>query len=450
MDALILPAREGVDEALHRARITPVERRVAHRSQRHVEVERRAGGKAQTRVETRQPFLGQTRRLPGEIDESANRREAREVEEGEHSLPFRELCVASNGQQQDGEVAQPDHETHVTPELPRGELRLHRQHRPDDHGGDADQVEDDGHRQVLTDQPGIALRHGQQPGDVTHRVPEEEGASQPRRGGDDARLHADDDDEQRLVVVETDAIPEEGHVEVAALVRSIDPAHHAHQHGRQRQHAEGVHFHDHRLAPHEAVETNQHSTHETRHHAQPVFPAARHALQFRDAFQNHAAAARDHRRDQAAGESPGHRRRDGHAIGDVRDRHQPGEDPRIHRPHRIAGRMRHARVKGAGRQFAAILQRQVRCQRVEIAGEDHQRGDDAGDPVHAPEQGWHFDQRGRCWRGSRCGGFRCTRSVDRAGGIFGIRIAHQLWELKSVEIRAAPGMRILRTGLKRR
>ena len=426
MDALVLAAREGVDEALHRARITPVERRVAHRGQRHVEVEGRAGGKAQTRVETRQPFLRQSRGLPGEVDKSANRREAREIEEDEDSLPFRELCVAGNGQQQDGEVTQPDHETHVTPELARGQLRLHRQHRPDDGGGDADQIEDDGHRQVFADQPGIALSHRQQTGDVTHGVPEQEGASQPRRGGDDARLHADDDDEQRLVVVETDAIPEEGHVEVATLVRRVNPAHHAHQHGGQRQHAEGVHFHDHRLAPHEPVEANQHSADEAGHHAQPVFPAARHALQFRDALQNHAAAARHHRRHESAREGARDSRGDGDAIGDVRDWHQPGEDPRIDRPDRIARRMRHSRVKGPGRQLAAILQREVGRQRVEIAGKDHQHRDDAGDPVHAPEQGRHLHRGHRGVRGGGGGGFRGRRSVGLVGGVFRIRIAHQI------------------------
>src|SRR6185369_12653266 len=113
---------------------------------------------------------------------------------------------------------------------------------------------------------------------------------------------------------------------------------------------------DNRLAPHVTVETHQRAGDETSHHADSILPAAVDGFQFGNPFDNHAAAARDHERDQAARERASHSRGKGDSPGNVGKRNQNGKKPSVERPDRVSRGMWHAGIEGPYRQFSAVLQ----------------------------------------------------------------------------------------------
>ena len=150
------------------------------------------------------------------------------------------------------------------------------------------------------------------------------------------------------------------------------------------------------MAPHESVETDQHARDIAGQHAQRVFPAPVDVPEFLDPFEDHAAAAGGNQRDQAAGQRAGHSRRQRHPPGNVGNRHQDREQPGKEGPNGIARGMRHAGIKRADRQFAGVLQGQIRSQRQKIPDENKQRGDAKRKPVNQAEQGRDdgFGERG--------------------------------------------------------
>src|SRR2546423_813364 len=85
MDALVLAARECVKEAVDRSRITPIQGRVAHRSQRHVKVKSRAKCPNTPAGQRRQPILRKSLGSDNEINEGYRHSEAYDVHEHEET-----------------------------------------------------------------------------------------------------------------------------------------------------------------------------------------------------------------------------------------------------------------------------------------------------------------------------------------------------------------------------
>ena len=188
------------------------------------------------------------------------------------------------------------------------------------------------------------------------------------------------------MIVDADAIHEEGEIQVAILVRRINPAQKKQQRGDERQNTERINFHDHGLTPHVAVETEQQTRHETAHDADGVLPFTGDLFQISDAFHQHAAAARDEQSQQSArnGSRRGFSQSD--APRDVSNREEVRPQPGIDRPYGIAGRMRNARIQRSDSEFAGVFQAEIGSERPEISRPDEQRGDKERHPINPPEQ----------------------------------------------------------------
>src|SRR4051812_43396173 len=104
------------------------------------------------------------------------------------------------------------------------------------------------------------------------------------------------------MVITTDPEPEKCEVKILPLVRRVDPAHETDQDGHEGKHAKGINLNNDGLAPHESVEGHQHAGHTTGDDTKSIFPLPLEVFEFRDALEEHAAAARNHERDHAAGE----------------------------------------------------------------------------------------------------------------------------------------------------
>ena len=136
-------------------------------------------------------------------------------------------------------------------------------------------------------------------------VPKEEIAADAGIGEGDHDLKAHGGDDEGLMIGETDAEEEEGPEEVAALMLGMDPAQQTAEHTHQRQHAEGVDLHDHRLAPHESIEPDQHAGDVAGGDAQGVLPAPIDVLEFLESLQDQAGASGGQQGDEPARERAG-------------------------------------------------------------------------------------------------------------------------------------------------
>ena len=102
-------------------------------------------------------------------------------------------------------------------------------------------------------------------------------------------------------------LPREEYWERQEPEHAHERSHQQHEHTDDPRHAEQRNAVDrHRLLPHVTVEPKQGAGHETRNDADDAFPAAGDAFQLLDAFNQHAAASRNHQAQQTAA----HRRRE--------------------------------------------------------------------------------------------------------------------------------------------
>ncbi len=175
-------------------------------------------------------------------------------------------------------------------------------------------------------------------------------------------------------------------VQRPAHLRPKVPAHHQRQHRHESEDAQRVHFHNHRLAPHEAIEGQQQAGGDARGETNGVALAVVQFMKKLNAFEHQLRASGNHQRQQPASERRRHGRGERHAPSDVAEG-QLGECPRVKRPHRIPRRMRHAGVHGAHRQLARILQREVRREGIKINAERNQRGQRECNPIASAEEG---------------------------------------------------------------
>ena len=351
MDALVLASREGVEEAGDRAGVTPVKRRIRHARQRHVKIEGCSERPNPSADQRRHPFFAH---LGGSFDQVNHQRHAGEADEVEHGESehfqidavglIKQVDEVGDGSEDNQEVGQAADERKVPGQFDGALLGLDQEHHPDDARGDANQIVNDEERVVIAQDGDQPHAPPDQTSEVDEGVPKEEVPAQlglPRQNG---HLQAHGHDEERLVVVKGDAKPEEGEVEIASLVRCVNPAQEADQHAHEGKHAQCVNLHDNGLAPHKAVEAHEHSRHKTRHHAERAFRAALEVLQIGNAFDHHAAAPGDEQSDQTAAQRPRDRRGKANAKSNVGHRDEHGKKPRVDRPHRVAGRVGHSGV----------------------------------------------------------------------------------------------------------
>ena len=167
---------------------------------------------------------------------------------------------------------------------------------------DANDIVNHQHGRIVHEHRGFDEKSDNQ---ENHRVAEEEFAPQLRFSQPHQHLHAHDDGQQRLVVGETNSIHEKGGIKIPVLVRRIDPAQQENQHPQKRGDAQGVFVNNHRLTPHVTVKITQTARDKTGNEANHIFPAAVDVFESVNAFNDHAAAARNHQRQQSGGDGAG-------------------------------------------------------------------------------------------------------------------------------------------------
>ena len=362
MGLLILAARQRMKKTVPGPRIAPVQRRIRHRSQRHVEIKRRAQQpeprqyghrenecpiffrphqeptRRQHRDQTDQIVNHEYRQVPveqrGFSDRCAEQREnVKRHQTQDNVLPFRPRIgdafvpgrqrrdhkgsqrpetgqmregqaggatfadVNSTGLDQDQEYQIPCSDAHQNVASKRRPVlgSLHGFRCQPDPGFDRENPDDDEdheERAVVFESGQFAVGfqdHADQENDAVaqEQIPSQLGL---RRRDGDLDTHCRDD--QSLVVGETDSEQKQRPVEVALLVRRINPAQQTTEHAYKREQAEWINLDDDGLAPHESVESDQHPRHVAGQHAQRVFPAPVDTFELLDPFEDHAAAAR--------------------------------------------------------------------------------------------------------------------------------------------------------------
>ena len=361
MDAFILAAAQGVEEAFHFARITPLHGRDGHAGDGFVEVE------------------GNPHKTHHDDDDDR--------------FPFGADALR--------EGAQPD---------AGGE------------GADADDVEQHlfDERHVLH---GRDRAHAREAEEIARAVDQNQVAAQLGLHQGDEHFHAHHAQNQGLVNRGADAVAQHGHVQEAPLIGRVGPAHHEQEHQRQPRHGEeGDAVNGDRFAPDKSVKPDQQTRHEAGDGANRGFPLLGHFLQRFNAFDQHAAAAGHHDGHKAAAHRRPEGFAHLDAPGDVAPRQDDRPEPAVDGPERVAGRMRNARVERTGAKLAAVLQGHFRCEGVKIDPPDDDESDQHGQPVHGPEQGRHFHRGGRRGRSGR--GCRVLRFGGGDFGGVGVRRFH--------------------------
>ena len=184
-----------------------------------------------------------------------------------------------------------------------------------------------------------------------------------------------------------DAEEEHRAVEVAPLVRGVDPAHEAEHDDHHPRHAEqGDAVDGHRFAPHDAAKPQHQPGNGPRHQANQILPLAGQAFQAFDAFHEHAAAAGNHERHQAASHGFCGRFAHFHAPGHIAHRQYHRPKPGVDGPERVTGRVGDAGIIRRRAQLPGILECQLGGQCEEISDPDHRKGDEQGQPVNPAEQ----------------------------------------------------------------
>ena len=281
LDGLILAAFHRVEEPFGRARIAPVHRRIGHRRHRHVEIADRAKAP-------------ENKGHQGHADESLDQGPRFDADKNRHR---QDTDAEDNGLQQ------PDQREGQQRQHGQGHERLHEPFGHDrevdrsDDGHHADGVEDNEQRRVLLEDRDVSVRGHEQRTQVGDRTADAQlpASVLVRRSHEHKDAHRRD--QQRHVVGQTNAEEEHPVVEVAQLVRGIDPAQQEGQRQHERQHAQRVDFHDDRLAPHVAVEAHQQGRHQAGHDADHRLLLPVQGLQRLDALDHHAAAARNQQSD---------------------------------------------------------------------------------------------------------------------------------------------------------
>ena len=272
-------------------------------------------------------------------------------QEQQRRAGFAHMNHARHNRDQERKVNHRDAHKHVTSQCHPILILLHRHHCHPCPRRNRARADDDINREerlvvLKSREHAVRLRH--QARQENYAVAQKQIPTQSRLRRRDGDLDAHRRDNQCHVIGEADSEQKHRPVEITHLVRRINPSQQTSKHAHERKQAEGINLHNHRLTPHEAVKSDQHSRHITGQHAQGVFVATINGFELLDPFEDHAAATRGNQRNQPARQGASHRGSQRHAPGDVRDRRQHGEQPGKQRPNGVAGRMRHAGVKGAG------------------------------------------------------------------------------------------------------
>src|SRR5581483_8451229 len=179
---------------------------------------------------------------------------------------------------------------------------------------------------------------------VDDEIAEEDVAAGAGTAHGDQDFQADGGDHEALVRGDREPVHEQRPIEEAVLVRGINPAQ------RQDEHRE-----------------------EERDEENDLFPFAGHSFEVFNSLDEHAAAARDHERQQTAGDSARGGFSHGDTPGDVADGQQYGPEPRVNAPNRIAGRVRNACIKGRGAEFARVFEGYLGGDSDEISYPDNRK-----------------------------------------------------------------------------
>ena len=178
----------------------------------------------------------------------------------------------------------------------------------------------------MVDKSGALRGH---PCQIDDAVPEKDIATQTGLNEGDDHLNSHRRAQQRLMDGGADAEEKHRAVEVAPLVRGVNPPQETEQHHHHPGHAkEGNSIDGDRLAPHDAAEAEQRAGDNSRNHADGVFPFAGHVPQFFNSLHEHAAAARNHEGNQTAGQGGGGGFAHFHPPGDVAHGQQLCPEPR--------------------------------------------------------------------------------------------------------------------------
>ena len=356
----------------NRARIAPFHRRIGHPGQGHVKIKRRSRPASRAAQNHHQPFAAQPPRLARKPHPRPQRPQPQQ--------PADRLC---RGRRQHHE--KPRHrpiQAILCNPLP-GQYRKPGVSRNRAH---AHNIEDDEYRLVLLQRRQDVLLLEHQAGHIDNAVVKKQVPPQPRIRRRDRHLDPHRRHDQRLVVREAQTVEEQRQIQIPPLLRRINPPHQAQQHHHQRRHAERIHLHNHRLAPHEPVVPDQHPGNEPRHHANCALPAPGYRFEVFDALDQQAAAPRHQQPQQPRRQRPARRFRQRHPPGDVLERHQHRPQPGVNRPHRVAWRVRNPRIKRAGSQLPGVLQRQLRRQRQVIPNPHRPKRDQERQPINPPKQ----------------------------------------------------------------
>lgn len=447
-DGFVLPAGDGMHEALPRARIPPVHRRVLLRGKGQIQVKRHPQFRQQDRGGHR-PAMGQ----PGQRQQ--HRQQQRQLEQKRNALagplpqPDREGTAALFRRGRHQRSHQPGTKILRGPDRLRRHLRVARlqaqMHRRRHHDREINPrahqrpipqpgrqspvaqraaqrqrrryrqkqiIIDPERRRVGTSRPlpqGLVgasqsqlLRtqqqarpfgrhnehHPQQ--DCGHRkIPEQVCILQHNRQGE-----CRSQEQQRLVVGQPQPEQEGRQVQQRVVLGPAHPHVDQQQHPHLEKRVEAVHLHNHALRPQHRTERQQQAAGNPRHQAQRVFRAESDLVrQRRNAPEQIRARAADQQRQQRARPGPRHRRGQPHRPGRIGMSvvfdpvENPLEKPGYQRPDRIARRMRHSEIVRGHRQLAGVFQRQRRRQGEKIDRQRDRQHDPERPPVGAAEKG---------------------------------------------------------------
>ena len=188
MNALILAAGEGMYETADGARIAPVQGRVRHRGQRHVNVEECARRERQAHRHGFAPVGRPGQRLFLHPEEQVDGPVNRQHQARSQDQARRALGPSPN----DGRGA----ENQVTQELRAVGPRLHREPEVAHDGAESHRVEDNHHRRIAAENGYFSLAVENQAGHVEQAVPEEHQPSELGFAGDHQHFHRDSRDEE--------------------------------------------------------------------------------------------------------------------------------------------------------------------------------------------------------------------------------------------------------------